>query len=117
VTGRDAGEPGRGRGGSGDGRGNGPRPVGDSVPRLLRRLGAPPPDTMAVVFGRWAEVAGPVLVDHTRPLRMDGTTLLVAADHPAWATRTRMETGPMLERAKGLGDTRIERVEVVVQRP
>jgi predicted nucleic acid-binding Zn ribbon protein len=102
----------RGRGGDG-----GPRPVGDSVQRVLRRLGAPPPTTMAVVFTRWAEVAGPALVDHVQPLRMDGTTLLVAADHPAWATRTRMETGPMLERAKALGETLIERIEVVVQRP
>jgi hypothetical protein len=72
---------------------------------------------MAVVFTRWDEVAGPDLVDHVRPVRMDATTLLVAADHPAWATRTRMETGPMLERAKALGDTVIQRIEVVVQRP
>jgi predicted nucleic acid-binding Zn ribbon protein len=72
---------------------------------------------MAVVFTRWAEVAGPDLEEHVRPLRINGTTLLVAADHPAWATRTRMESGPMLERAKALGETLIERIEVVVQRP
>jgi predicted nucleic acid-binding Zn ribbon protein len=101
---------------SGEDRG-GPRPVGDSVPRLLRRLGAPPPGTMAVVFTRWPDVAGPALGDHVRPLRMDGTTLLVAADHPAWATRTRMEAGALLERARALGETLIERIEVVVQRP
>jgi predicted nucleic acid-binding Zn ribbon protein len=101
-----------------DGGGTGgPRPVGDSVPRVLRRLGAPPSQTMAVVFTRWPEVAGPALVEHVRPLRMDGATLLVAADHPAWATRTRMETEPMLERAKALGETLIQRIEVVVQRP
>jgi predicted nucleic acid-binding Zn ribbon protein len=72
---------------------------------------------MAVVFTRWAEVAGPDLEEHVQPLRINGTTLLVAADHPAWATRTRMESGPMLERAKALGETLIERIEVVVQRP
>jgi predicted nucleic acid-binding Zn ribbon protein len=72
---------------------------------------------MAVVFTRWAEVAGPDLADHVRPLRINGTTLLVAADHPAWASRTRMETAPMLERAKALGETLIQRIEVVVQRP
>jgi predicted nucleic acid-binding Zn ribbon protein len=72
---------------------------------------------MAVVFTRWAEVAGPDLAEHVQPLRINGTTLLVAADHPAWATRTRMESGPMLERAKALGETLIERIEVVVQRP
>jgi predicted nucleic acid-binding Zn ribbon protein len=72
---------------------------------------------MAVVFTQWAEVAGPALEDHVRPLRMDGSTLLVAADHPAWASRTRMESGAMLARAKALGETVIERIEVVVQRP
>ena len=87
------------------------------MPRVLRRLGAPPSDTMAVVFTRWAEVAGPALEEHVRPLRMDGSTLLVAADHPARASRTRMETGAMLERAKALGETLVGRIEVVVQRP
>jgi predicted nucleic acid-binding Zn ribbon protein len=72
---------------------------------------------MAVVFTRWAEVAGPDLADHVRPLRINGSTLLVAADHPAWASRTRMETVQMLERAKALGETLIQRIEVVVQRP
>jgi predicted nucleic acid-binding Zn ribbon protein len=100
-----------------DGDRGGPRPVGDSVPRLLRRLGAPPSGTMAVVFSRWPEVAGPALGDHVRPLRMDGTTLLVAADHPAWASRTRMEAAAIMERARALGETLIERIEVVVQRP
>jgi predicted nucleic acid-binding Zn ribbon protein len=101
-----------------DGTGaGGPRPLADSVPRVLRRLGAPPSSTMAVVFTRWAEVAGPELAEHVRPLRMDGGTLLVAADHPAWATRTRLETGPMLERAEALGESTIQRIEVVVQRP
>lgn len=101
--------------GEGDGA-NGPRRINESVPRVLRRLGAPPSDTMAVVFTRWAEVAGPALEDHVRPLRMDGSTLLVAADHPVWASRTRMETAAMLARAKALGDSVIERIEVVVQR-
>ena len=87
------------------------------MPRVLRRLGAPPSDTMAVVFTRWAEVAGPAIEEHVRPLRMDGSTLLVAADHPAWASRTRMESGAMLERAKALGETLVGRIEVVVQRP
>lgn len=104
-------------GGEGRQDGGGPRRVGDSVPRVLHRLGAPPSSTMAVVFTRWAEVAGPDLADHVRPLRINGTTLLVAADHPAWASRTRMETAPMLERAKALGETLIQRIEVVVQRP
>jgi predicted nucleic acid-binding Zn ribbon protein len=72
---------------------------------------------MAVVFARWAEVAGEVLAHHVEPLRIDGSTLLVVADHPAWATRARMESRAIVQRARALGDRHIERVEVVVQRP
>jgi hypothetical protein len=42
--------------------------------------------------------------------------LVLGADHPAWATRARMESGRILRRVHELGDTTIERIEVVVQR-
>ncbi len=80
-------------------------------------MGAPSASTMAVMFTRWAEVAGEALARHVEPLRIDGSTLLVTADHPTWATRARMESQAILERARALGDTHIERIEVVLQRP
>ncbi len=98
-------------------RGNGPRRVGESMPRLLGRLGASAtPATMEVVFTRWEELVGPELGEHLRPLRVDGRALVVAVDHPAWATRARMESGGILARLKELGDTPVERLEVVVER-
>jgi predicted nucleic acid-binding Zn ribbon protein len=54
---------------------------------------------------------------HVRPLRVDGPTLVVAVDHPAWATRARMQTAQLLARVRALGDTSIERLEVLVERP
>jgi predicted nucleic acid-binding Zn ribbon protein len=85
--------------------------------RVLGRLGAPASvSTMDVVFARWEEVAGTDLADHVRPVRVDGATLVVAAEHPAWATRARMDSGRILQRIRGLGEAQIERVEVVVQR-
>jgi predicted nucleic acid-binding Zn ribbon protein len=72
---------------------------------------------MTVVFTRWAEVAGEALARHVEPLRIDRSTLLVSADHPAWATRARIESQAILQRARELGETHIERIEVVVQRP
>ena len=50
-------------------------------------------------------------------MRLQNSTLVVGADHPAWATRARMEAEGILARVRQLGDTSIERVEVVVQRP
>jgi hypothetical protein len=72
---------------------------------------------MTVVFTRWVDVAGELLAGHVEPLRLDGSTLLVIADHPTWATRARIEARGIIERAKALGDTDIERIEVVIQRP
>jgi len=96
---------------------SGPRPVAASIPRLLGRLGASAtPATMEAVFARWEELVGAELAGHTRPLRVDGRALVVAVDHPAWATRARMEAGAILERLRAAGETPIERLEVVVER-
>lgn len=88
------------------------------MPKLLARLGAPvSPVTMEVVFTRWAELVGAELAEHLRPLRVDGHALVVAVDHPAWATRARMEAGPILARVRSVGGASLERLEVVVERP
>jgi predicted nucleic acid-binding Zn ribbon protein len=87
------------------------------MPRLLGRLGASAsPATMEAVFTRWTEIAGEELAGHVRPLRIDGSALVVAADHPAWATRARMQAGPILAQVEALGDRAFERLEVVVER-
>jgi len=95
----------------------GPLQVGQAIAKVLSRIGASPsPQTMELVFTRWEEVAGVELAAHLRPMRLQGSTLVVGADHPAWATRARMESERILSRARELGDTTIERIEVVVQR-
>lgn len=95
----------------------GPQPVRDSIAKVLSRMGAAPsPQTLELLFTRWEEVAGPELSGHLRPLRLQNSTLVVAADHPAWATRARMDSARMLARARHLGDASVERIEVVVQR-
>ena len=109
------GRPGGSRGPSGPA---GPQRVGASIPRVLNRLGAPAaPATLEALFSRWEEVAGPELAPHVRPVRLDGQTLVVAVDHPAWATRARVESGRILAALRALGEVSLERVQVVVARP
>ena len=99
-------------------RDEGPRRVADSMARLLGRLGAPPaPATMEAVFARWDEVVDGEVGAHLRPVRIDGSVLVVAADHPAWATRARMESAQILARLRPRCDTPIDRLEVVLERP
>ena len=96
---------------------DGPRPVGESVPRVLSRLGAgASPATLEAVFTRWSEIVGADLSEHVRPVRIDGQALVVAADHPAWATRARMQSGRILAQVGAMGDRAPERLEVVVER-
>jgi predicted nucleic acid-binding Zn ribbon protein len=96
----------------------GPQQVGQAIAKVLSRIGASPsPQTMELVFTRWAELAGAELAAHSQPMRLQDSTLVVGADHPAWATRARMDSEVILTRARQLGDTTIERIEVVVQRP
>jgi predicted nucleic acid-binding Zn ribbon protein len=85
--------------------------------KVLGRIGASPsPTTMELVFTRWNEVVGEELAEHLQPVRVDGPVLIIGADHPAWATRARMDSALILTRARALGDTTIERLEVTVQR-
>jgi predicted nucleic acid-binding Zn ribbon protein len=62
------------------------------------RLGLGRPDLIAVVFGRWEELVGEPMAAHVQPLRLVAGTLVVSADHPAWATQIRHLAPEILER-------------------
>jgi len=47
------------------------------------------PDVLGVIFGHWEEIVGPSMAAHVRPQRLRDDTLVVVADHPAWATQVR----------------------------
>jgi predicted nucleic acid-binding Zn ribbon protein len=90
--------------------------VGPAIAKVLSRIGASPsPQTMELVFSRWEELVGAELAAHSQPMRLQDSTLVVGADHPAWATRARMDSEAIVSRARQLGDTTIERIEVVVR--
>jgi predicted nucleic acid-binding Zn ribbon protein len=96
---------------------SGPQQVGEAIAKVLSRIGAAPsPQTMELVFTRWDDLVGSDLAAHSQPMRLQNSTLVVGADHPAWATRVRMDAERILARMRQLGDTTIERIEVVVQR-
>ena len=106
------------RGRSHRGTDAGPQHVSRAMEKILGRLGgAPSASVMELVFSRWEEIAGPECVQHVQPLRVGNATLTVSVDHPAWATKARMESGRMLRRLTDLGETSIDRIEVVVERP
>ena len=62
---------------------------------------------MEAVFTRWEELVGAELGEHLQPgAGATAALLVVAVDHPAWATRARMESGQILSpAARSSGDT------------
>ncbi|MCU4187099.1 DUF721 domain-containing protein [Acidiferrimicrobium sp. IK] len=95
-----------------------PAPVGSSLDRLARRLGAPPPDVLSAVFARWEEMVGPQVAAHAAPRSLRGGVLVIAVDEPAWATQLRMLSGDLLARlaAAAPDPSAVRELRVVVRR-
>jgi hypothetical protein len=95
-----------------------PARVGDSLDRVLRHLGMPASVAgVEVVFERWPEVVGEAMAARTRPLTIDGETLVVGCDEPALATHVRFLEPQLITRLRELaGERRVTRVEVRVER-
>jgi predicted nucleic acid-binding Zn ribbon protein len=94
-----------------------PVPLSESLKAFSRRMGLAEPDVLHIVFGRWEEVVGINVSAHVRPLRLQETTLVVVADHPAWATQIRHLAPEILSRLRdvcGAASTP-ERLEVRVR--
>jgi len=94
----------------------GPRPIGESLDAVVRPVAPHGARAFGAIFGRWEEIVGPALAAHVRPVRATEEVLVVAADHPAWATQVR-SLGPTLlaqiDQAAGHAPARLE---VVVRR-
>lgn len=91
--------------------------LGDTIDRVLGRLGAPTSAGIEVVFDRWFEVVGASMAARTRPAAIDGETLVVSCDDPALTTHVRFLEPQLVARLAELaGQRHITRVEVRVDR-
>ena len=75
--------------------------IGESLAQLSRQIGTAPPDTLALVFSRWAEIVGETVAAHARPERIEGTALVVTVDSPAWASHLRTDAAGLLAKLSG----------------
>ncbi|HMD46767.1 MAG TPA: DUF721 domain-containing protein [Acidimicrobiales bacterium] len=94
---------------------DGPRRVGDSLSVVARRLGPVDVEGLTAVFTRWEEIAGPVVAEHVRPVRVADGVLVVAADHPAWATQVRTLQAVLLAKVAEIAGRAPERLDVVIR--
>lgn len=95
-----------------------PRPVGESLDALAQRFGVDEARSHSAVFNRWEQAVGPAVAAHARPLYLRDGELVVAVDHPAWATQLRLLADQLLARLSPEGGPPIAaRVRVKVQAP
>jgi predicted nucleic acid-binding Zn ribbon protein len=78
--------------------GEDPVRLSESLAALSGRLGVGSAHAVAAVFGHWEAIVGPAIAMHVHPLKIEGDTLFVATDHPAWATQLRYLAPQILER-------------------
>jgi predicted nucleic acid-binding Zn ribbon protein len=91
--------------------------IGDALGEVASHLGAGRADIVGVVFGRWDDIVGPAVAAHVRPVRVEGVTLVVSADHPAWATQMRHLAPDILTRLRDVCGAQhaLERLDVRVR--
>lgn len=80
----------------------------DPQPHLAKQMGG--------VFGKWTEAVGDAIAAHVKPLKLDGTKLVVEVDDPAWATQLRFLETTLKERLLNVTGARIETIEARVRR-
>jgi predicted nucleic acid-binding Zn ribbon protein len=90
-----------------------PQPLGAAIEGLVDDRGWELPVATGSVFGRWAQIVGPELADHTMPESLRDGELTVAADSTAWATQLRLLAAELVRRLNAeLGDGTVLRVKV-----
>ena len=99
-------------------------PIGDSLNSVIRSLRNDSSDAvgsshtagqMGGVFGRWAEAVGDAVAAHVKPVKLDGTKLIVEVDDPAWATQLRFLEATLKQRLLEVAGATIDSVEVRVK--
>lgn len=94
----------------------GPRRIAESLDAAVRPIAPQGASAFGAVFGRWEEIVGPTVAAHVRPVRANAEVLVVAADHPAWATQVRSLGPNLLAQIAAAAGRAPARLEVVVRR-
>ncbi len=102
-----------------------PISLAESLERVVRSLrpvdaaaGVVQPSVAVIggVFGRWDDAVGPAISAHARPVRLDGTHLLIEVDEPAWATQIRFYQDTVRRRLAEVAGATVETIDVRVRR-
>ena len=92
------------------------RSIADAVGAYLRSQGHSEVSLLGAVWRLWDDVVGADVAEHARPLALRDDVLVVAVDHPSWATQLAFFAAPLLgQLEERLGEHVAGRVEVTVR--
>lgn len=95
----------------------GPRGLDSSLDQVSAQLGLGASAGIGKLFAHWPEIVGPAVAAHVQPVRIDENSLVVAVDHPAWATQVRHLGDDLLDRvAEATDGPRPASLEVRIRR-
>ena len=90
-----------------DATGDEPDPA--TLPQLLDAvlagLGAPAVDAIVAIHEDWSTIVGDELAGHAHPLAIEGGTLRIGVDSPAWASHLRWSEREIVSRIDRLVGT------------
>ncbi|AKU18567.1 RNA-binding protein [Luteipulveratus mongoliensis] len=81
-----------------DRAGRDPQALGDQVDRLMRDRDWRVDVAAGAVMGRWEEIVGADVAQHTAPVTFQDSVLTVRAESTAWATQLRLLSSTILGR-------------------
>lgn len=77
------------------------RRVGSVLPQVLKGLKLDKVMAAQPAVTLWPKVAGPKIAEHTRAVGVDGRTLVVVVDSPAWIAQLRFLKPQLLRKVAG----------------
>ena len=99
------------------GGGRGPVRLAISLGAIAEKMGVGGgARTLQLLFSSWEEIVGRTVALHSEPVRLRDRVLVVAVDHPSWATQLRLLTPTMLGRLHQLTGDAVSTVEITVRR-
>jgi predicted nucleic acid-binding Zn ribbon protein len=77
------------------------RSVGSMLPRVLKQLKLDKVLAVQPAVDLWPQIVGPKTAEHTRAVAVEGKTLVVVVDSPAWIVQLRFLKPQLLRKVAG----------------
>lgn len=100
-----------------DRRETGFKSITECLSAVLRDIGLAEKVAAYRAVTQWPEIAGPVVARHTRALGIEGKTLIVAVDSPAWMMQLYYLRNEILKKvASHIGSGLVTEIRLVLRR-